>query len=122
VELSTPLPVTAVFEGPETRTLVKLKHNVYQLPFAADRAVRVIQGDDGAFSHNGPSRYAVDFDLPEGSPVHAARAGTQGLHGRALSPSRAGLSTTTFAVGSADVTPLVIRTTTVMKIARHKDQ
>ena len=104
VELSTPLPVTAVFEGPETRTLVKLKHKqralawsyknvrytsnwgtpravhddsvVYQLPFAPDRPVRVIQGYDGTFSHNGPNRYAVDFDLPEGSPVHAARAGT----------------------------------------------
>ena len=103
VEASTPLPVTVVFEGSETRTVLKLKrlrrelawsyknvrytsnwgtpravHDdsvVYQLPVASGRPVRVVQGYDGAFSHNGPSRYAVDFDLPEGSPVHAARAG-----------------------------------------------
>jgi murein DD-endopeptidase MepM/ murein hydrolase activator NlpD len=103
VELSAPLPVTAVFNGPQTRTLVKLKHKrrelawryrnvhytwnwgsprvahdnsvLYQLPVASGRPVRVIQGYDGEFSHTDSSRYAVDFDLPEGSPVHAARAG-----------------------------------------------
>lgn len=104
VELSAPLPVTAVFDGSQTRTLVKLKRkqrelawryrNIhytwswgttradnddsvqYLLPLAPGRPVRVIQGYDGAFSHTGTMRYAVDFDLPEGSPIHAARAGT----------------------------------------------
>ncbi|HEX8437684.1 M23 family metallopeptidase [Archangium sp.] len=103
VELSTPLPVTAVFDGPQTRTLVKLTHHrrelawryknvryswnwgnpramhddsvLYQLPMASGRPVRVLQGYDGEFSHSGSSRYSVDFDLPEGSPVHAARQG-----------------------------------------------
>jgi murein DD-endopeptidase MepM/ murein hydrolase activator NlpD len=103
VELSTPLPVTAIFEGSQTQTVVKLKrardgqawsyknvrtrwhwgtpravHDdsvVYLLPFAPGRPVRVLQGYDGDYSHTGVMRYAVDFDLPEGSPVHAARGG-----------------------------------------------
>lgn len=103
VQLSTPLPVTAVFEGSQTRTLVRLRRarrelawkykNVhytwswgdararhddsvlYQLPFEPGHPVRVIQAYDGAFSHNGPMRYAVDFALSEGSLVRAAREG-----------------------------------------------
>ena len=103
VELSTPLPVTAIFEGSQTQTVVKLKraragqawsyknvrtrwhwgtpravHDdsvVYLLPFAPGRPVQVLQGYDGDYSHTGMMRYAVDFDLPEGSPVHAARGG-----------------------------------------------
>jgi murein DD-endopeptidase MepM/ murein hydrolase activator NlpD len=103
VELSTPLPVTTILEGSQTQTVLKLKrarsgqawsyqkvryywnwgtpravHDdsvVYLLPFAPGRPVRVLQGYDGDYSHTGLMRYAVDFNLREGSPVHAARGG-----------------------------------------------
>jgi murein DD-endopeptidase MepM/ murein hydrolase activator NlpD len=49
----------------------------YRLPFEAEAGVRIGQGFGGTFSHTAPdSRYAVDFALAEGTPVHAARAGT----------------------------------------------
>lgn len=46
---------------------------VYQLPFAAGKPVRIIQGYDGGYSHQGKA--ALDFNLPEGTPVYAARGG-----------------------------------------------
>lgn len=48
----------------------------YQLPIAPDATVRIGQGFGGKFSHDQPhSRYAVDFTLPLGTPILAARAG-----------------------------------------------
>ncbi|WP_243350760.1 M23 family metallopeptidase [Stenotrophomonas acidaminiphila] len=50
--------------------------HLYQLPFAGV-PVRVSQGIDGAHSHrDAQNRHAIDFPLPEGTPVLAARAGT----------------------------------------------
>ncbi|MGV8959696.1 MAG: M23 family metallopeptidase [Stenotrophomonas sp.] len=47
----------------------------YRLPFAAER-IRVDQGYGGRLSHDDvQNRYAVDFALPEGTAVLAARAG-----------------------------------------------
>lgn len=49
---------------------------VYRLPFEG-APVRIDQGYGGAFSHRDPpNRYALDFALPEGTPVLAAREGT----------------------------------------------
>ena len=48
---------------------------VYSLPYAAGQAFLVSQADDGAFSHTGPERHAVDWQMPEGTTVLAARAG-----------------------------------------------
>ena len=48
---------------------------LYLLPFAPGRAFRVVQGQDGRFSHSGEDRFAVDFGLPLGTPVFAARDG-----------------------------------------------
>ena len=48
---------------------------VYSLPYAAGQAFRVSQADGGAFSHSGPERHAIDWQMPEGTPVLAARAG-----------------------------------------------
>ena len=49
---------------------------LYRLPFAGV-AVRIDQGYEGRFSHLDPAnRYALDFALPEGTPVLAAREGT----------------------------------------------
>lgn len=47
----------------------------YQLPFAKDADYRVVQGYGGGYSHSGASRYALDFAMPIGTPVHAAREG-----------------------------------------------
>ena len=48
---------------------------LYQLPFAKTERYRVVQGFGGSWSHRGASRYAVDFAMPEGTAVHAARGG-----------------------------------------------
>lgn len=48
---------------------------VYGLPYQAGPGFLVSQGNNGDFSHNGESRYAVDFAMPEGTPVLAAREG-----------------------------------------------
>lgn len=48
----------------------------YLLPYAPDEHYRIVQGFGGRYSHQGPSKYAVDIAMPVGTPVHAARAGT----------------------------------------------
>jgi murein DD-endopeptidase MepM/ murein hydrolase activator NlpD len=48
---------------------------VYALPYAGGRSYRVLQGYRSRFSHTGLEAFAVDFDMPEGTPVHAARSG-----------------------------------------------
>ncbi|CAN5178507.1 hypothetical protein BH11PSE14_BH11PSE14_18570 [soil metagenome] len=48
----------------------------YALPFPAGTRYTLDQGFDGSYSHNTPdSRYALDFGVPEGTAVLAARAG-----------------------------------------------
>jgi murein DD-endopeptidase MepM/ murein hydrolase activator NlpD len=49
---------------------------VYALPFAPGTNYRLAQGFNGSFSHQDEeNRYALDFGVPEGTPVLAARAG-----------------------------------------------
>ena len=48
---------------------------LYALPYAGGRSYRVLQGFGSRFSHTGLEAFAVDFDMPEGTPVHAARGG-----------------------------------------------
>lgn len=48
---------------------------VYQLPYAPGNKFKVTQGYNGRFSHTGSNRYAIDWDMPEGTLVHAARGG-----------------------------------------------
>jgi len=47
----------------------------YQLPYAKGETHYVVQGYNGGYSHRGASRYALDFMMKEGTPVHAAREG-----------------------------------------------
>ncbi len=49
--------------------------SVYDLPFAPGQSFGINQGYDGAFSHQGKLEYALDFALPEGTPIYAAREG-----------------------------------------------
>ena len=48
---------------------------VYALPYSSKLSYRVLQGYGSRFSHTGREQYAVDFDMPVGTPVHAARSG-----------------------------------------------
>jgi len=48
----------------------------YMLPFEPGETFRVTQGYNGTYSHTGPDQYAIDFRMPVGTPVHAARGGT----------------------------------------------
>lgn len=47
----------------------------YQYPYDKNSYYRIVQGFGGGFSHRGASRYAVDFAMPVGTPIHAARNG-----------------------------------------------
>lgn len=49
---------------------------LYEYPYEKNKRYRIVQGFGGGFSHRGASRYAVDFAMPVGTPVHAARGGT----------------------------------------------
>jgi murein DD-endopeptidase MepM/ murein hydrolase activator NlpD len=48
---------------------------VYVLPFASGESYPVSQGFHGGYSHTGGDSFAIDFKMPEGSHVHAARDG-----------------------------------------------
>ncbi len=50
-------------------------HYLYSLPYQSGKSFRVLQGFGSRFSHGGSNRYAVDFKMPVGTPVHAARSG-----------------------------------------------
>ncbi len=48
---------------------------VYFLPYSQGKSYLVSQAFGGTFSHSGPEKYAIDWNMPEGTPVRAARAG-----------------------------------------------
>jgi len=51
-------------------------HPSYALPYASGHRYIIAQAFGGPWSHHdAANRYAVDFGMPEGAPVHAARAG-----------------------------------------------
>ncbi|NNF52005.1 MAG: M23 family metallopeptidase [Gammaproteobacteria bacterium] len=58
----------------------------YRLPYQTGQNYRVLQGFGSRFSHTGANRYAVDFKMPVGTAVHAARSGivvlTEASHNR----------------------------------------
>jgi Peptidase family M23 len=49
--------------------------HVYELPYEPGTAHRVVQGHHGKFSHTGENEFAVDWKMPEGTSVCAARGG-----------------------------------------------
>ena len=50
-------------------------HANYNLPFAANKSYRISQGYNGSFSHMGIFKYSLDFIMPVGEAIHAARGG-----------------------------------------------
>lgn len=48
---------------------------VYSLPYAPGTAHKITQGYDGKYSHQGSNKYAIDWQMPQGTPVYAARGG-----------------------------------------------
>lgn len=48
---------------------------LYRLPFRSGDSFEVVQGFNGSFSHKDENIYAVDFALPTGTTVFAAREG-----------------------------------------------
>ncbi|MCP9290285.1 M23 family metallopeptidase [Gracilimonas sediminicola] len=54
------------------------RHNdsfAYRLPFPIGESYKVDQGFGGTFSHYGDSRHALDFNMPTGTEIYAARSG-----------------------------------------------
>lgn len=49
---------------------------LYRLPYGQDSRPYVVQGFNGGFSHRGLAKYAVDFAMPDGTEIYAAREGT----------------------------------------------
>lgn len=47
----------------------------YRLPYPPGRAYRVLQGAEGEFSHRGPLGHAIDWAMPLGAEIRAARGG-----------------------------------------------
>src|ERR1051326_392512 len=48
---------------------------VYPLPYAPGSRYKVSQGYHGSYSHKGSNEYAIDWQMPEGTAVFAAREG-----------------------------------------------
>ena len=54
------------------------RHNetqLYRLPFQPGQSHTVMQGWDGQFSHHEDAKFCIDFDMPVGTKVLAARGG-----------------------------------------------
>lgn len=48
---------------------------VYRLPYTLGQTFTVSQGFNGSYSHYGCDQYAIDFVMPTGTFIHAARSG-----------------------------------------------
>lgn len=48
---------------------------LYQLPYSPGARFKVTQGYNGKFSHTGSNQYAIDWQMPEGTLIRAARGG-----------------------------------------------
>jgi murein DD-endopeptidase MepM/ murein hydrolase activator NlpD len=48
---------------------------LYSLPYMPGDAYRVDQGFNGSYSHYGDFQYAIDWNMPQGTRIHAARGG-----------------------------------------------
>jgi murein DD-endopeptidase MepM/ murein hydrolase activator NlpD len=51
------------------------ENQLYRLPYETGKSYYVLQGYGSRLSHTGPEEFTVDFKMPEGTAVHAARGG-----------------------------------------------
>lgn len=63
-----------IFFSIATKVTANIDSYEYNLPFKEGSKYTVAQGYGGFFSHSHIA--AIDFDMPEGTPVYAAREGT----------------------------------------------
>lgn len=67
------IAVVAIYFSSASKVTDNLDRYIYDLPFKPGTRQKVVQGYGGRFSHD--HKAALDFDLPEGTPVYAAREG-----------------------------------------------
>jgi murein DD-endopeptidase MepM/ murein hydrolase activator NlpD len=48
----------------------------YYFPYKADLSFKLIQGENGTYSHLDSSLYSLDFGMPEGTEITTSRSGT----------------------------------------------
>jgi murein DD-endopeptidase MepM/ murein hydrolase activator NlpD len=63
-----------VYFSSRSKVTKNIDSYIYDLPFKKGTKYKVVQGYGGRFSHN--NKAALDFNMPEGTPVYAARGGT----------------------------------------------
>lgn len=49
--------------------------HLYSFPYSSGKSYRIVQGYGSRFSHTGLEEFAIDIDMPIGTPVHSARSG-----------------------------------------------
>jgi murein DD-endopeptidase MepM/ murein hydrolase activator NlpD len=65
--------VALLFSFYSTSVTKNIDTYIYSLPFREGTKHRIVQGYGGLFSHKNIA--AVDFEMPEGTPIYAAREG-----------------------------------------------
>jgi len=69
--------LTLLTLGSEDLTLLlEQQKSIYVLPYEVGKTYQCIQGWNTSHTHHDDYKYAVDFELPIGSKISAARAGT----------------------------------------------
>jgi murein DD-endopeptidase MepM/ murein hydrolase activator NlpD len=65
---------SAIYFSSTSEVTKNLDTYIYDLPFKKGTKYKVVRGYGGRFSHN--NKAALDFNMPDGTPVYAARGGT----------------------------------------------
>ncbi|MFT5164300.1 MAG: murein DD-endopeptidase MepM/ murein hydrolase activator NlpD, partial [Alteromonadaceae bacterium] len=67
--------ITLIIPGKEPQNTRHDDQYIYQFPFEHGTKHKLGQGYFGSATHKKPNPYALDFNMDEGTPVHAARGG-----------------------------------------------
>ena len=67
------IAVIVVFFSLSSKVTNNIDTYIYDLPFKEGSKYKVVQGYGGMFSHK--NKAALDFNMPEGTPIYAAREG-----------------------------------------------
>lgn len=59
----------------QTFVLSAEESSEYVLPYSQKTSYKLLQGYNGPWGHEGHCAFAYDFEMPIGTPVHAARSG-----------------------------------------------